>query len=1153
MAKDGPLTGKSVRGYEFREQLGEGGFGAVYKAYQPSVQREVAVKVILPQHADETDFDFIAGFETEARFVAQLEHVHIVPLYDFWRSSEAEQALGSGAFIVMRLLRGGSLHELLSGGPLGLEMTGKILDHVASALHVAHRYGIVHRDLKPANILFDEEQNAFLSDFGIAKPIGYIDPDFGITGSLAYIAPEQLQSQPPMPQSDVYSLGFVLYEMLTGKHPFGRVSANVMISKHLTELCPYLTIPDLTDQTDINDVIQRATAKHPDDRYADTPSMAADFHRAVNFSLPTDGFSLSTDHAQPDTTQLLMLQSRLDQLYRRLEVLVDQRESAHDSQAVRQNITELQVELQYRSSGLRQAEKHAVLTLPPALRPIPRPNHALVGNIEHRAQAKSALLDGQSITLLGASGVGKSIMAAELASDDEIRRAFNGNIIWLPMGKTPNPFDLIGAWLSAFGEDPEALGKLTSLEARLSRLQERVGDRRFLVVIDDLWKLTDLQAALLDSPFPFAYIVTTRQAEVAAALLWKTVSVDALEMEDRLALLRSLLTNAPISEGESGVEIRRLLERIGGLPRDLILLVTRLRRAETNASRLRREIEKLTQYPAEVLEQGYASLKLSVDELSEAAKRAFRALALFPAEPNSFSEEAGEAMCGDVDVLYELVDASLLKALDARFALGPSFADYAVQYVPFDDQAAVTRRFVAHYCVDILASGQNFAALQAEMRNIESALQIAAADSTFHETMVAAVIALAPVWDARGMVAEGEKYLLSALAALPDVDAGLRRAQLHLNLAVLYDKTGDLERSEGHTRDGLAALNGQTEADAELARIQLLRQQGILHRIRGHYDEAQTLYTEALHKAEVAHDGLGISRLHNSLGTLMISYMQMPDAARDHFVKSVEAARRVNNPIALALALQNLGLLESTEAHDRAEKYLSESIALARGLGNHAQISATVQSMGFLERERGNLDKALVHFDEALHYSRLAHDNESIGWALLQLANAAIEQGDFGRAETALDESFALAHQRGDPFLCDQIAIVVLKLGETRITAGAASGSSAKVWSRLRADGADAELSEERMAALQDVVDRLSVPEAGLTGSADETVIGAESAAAIARAHLNLGLLELNEYGDSERARQHFTTALQTASGANDLTLANRARDELSNLDADSE
>lgn len=1149
MANDGPLTGKSVRGYEFRELLGEGGFGAVYKAYQPSVQREVAVKVILPQHAETGEFDFIAGFETEARFIAQLEHVHIVPLYDFWRASEAEQALGSGAFIVMRLLRGGSLHDLISAGPLDMELAAKILDHVTSALHVAHRYGIVHRDLKPANILLDEEQNAYLSDFGIAKPIGFVEAEAGITGSLAYIAPEQLQSQPPRPQSDIYSLGYVLYEMLAGSHPFGRVSTNVMVYKHLTEPCPPLTIPNLEDQTDINDVIQRATAKHPDDRYVDTPSMAADFRRALSFSLSVDQPIFQVDYTQPDTTQLEMLQSRLDQLYRRLESLVDQREGVHDprtQELFQQTITEVQVELQYRSSGLRQAEKHAALTLPPSLRPVPVPTHTLVGIAETRAQARTALLDGQSLTLLGASGAGKSVLAAELAADEEVRRIFNGNIVWLAMGKTPNLFDLIGAWLAAFGEDSEALGNLTSLEARLSRLQERVGDRRFLVIIDDLWKMADIQEALLNAPLPFAYIVTTRQAEIAASLLWKTVTVDALEMEDRLALLRSLLTNAAvsatISEGESGFEIRRLLERIGGLPRDLILLVTRLRRAETNAHRLRREIEKLTQYPTEVLEQGYASLKLSVDELSDAARRAFRALALFPAEPNSFSEEAGEAVCGDVDVLYELVDASLLEVLDARFALGPSFADYALQFVPFEDQAETTRRFVEHYCADVIGAGQHFEALQAEMRNLEAALQIAAADSTFRELMIDAVIALAPVWDARGMVAEGENYLQAALGALSDSDAGLRRAQLHLHLAVLYDKMGDLDRAETHTRDGLAALDGQADAMAESARIQLLRQQGILHRIRGRYDEAQALYTEALQKAEAARDYHGISRLHNSLGTLVISYKETPDpdAARDHFLRSIEAARQADNAAALAVALQNLGLLESTEAHDRAEKYLSESIILARQSGNHAQISATLQSMGSLERERGHVDKALVHFDEALHHSRLAHDNESIGWALLQLANVAVETGDFGRAEAALDESFALAHKRGDPFLCDQVAIVVLKLGETRITAGAID-SAAKVWSRLREDGVGgaAELSEERRTALRDVHSRLTGREAQSTD------------AARAAAYLNLGLLELNEYGDSERARKHFEAAQAAASAANDLTLANRARAELANLSPD--
>jgi len=147
------LPQQSIKGYELQELIGEGAFGAVYRAHQPVIDREVAVKVILPEYASRADF--IRRFESEAQLVAQLEHIHIVPLYDYWRDPE-------GAYLVMRLMKGGSLETIIQTDPLPLAKVSQILEQVASALAAAHRRGIVHRDLKPANILLDEDGNAYL-------------------------------------------------------------------------------------------------------------------------------------------------------------------------------------------------------------------------------------------------------------------------------------------------------------------------------------------------------------------------------------------------------------------------------------------------------------------------------------------------------------------------------------------------------------------------------------------------------------------------------------------------------------------------------------------------------------------------------------------------------------------------------------------------------------------------------------------------------------------------------------------------------------------------------------------------------------------------------------------------------------------------------
>ena len=206
---------ESIQGYQLEELIGEGAYGAVYRARQQAVDRQVAVKIILPEFANRPEF--IRRFDTEAQLVAQLEHLHIVPLYDYWRDPQ-------GAYLVMRLMKGGSLAESLARSEKWTpEQVAQLADQIASALDTAHQHSVVHRDLKPANILLDEQGNAYLSDFGIAKEIGrdqQVTSTAAILGTPAYLTPEQIQSQSVSPQTDIYSMGVLLYELLTGEHPF---------------------------------------------------------------------------------------------------------------------------------------------------------------------------------------------------------------------------------------------------------------------------------------------------------------------------------------------------------------------------------------------------------------------------------------------------------------------------------------------------------------------------------------------------------------------------------------------------------------------------------------------------------------------------------------------------------------------------------------------------------------------------------------------------------------------------------------------------------------------------------------------------------------------------------------------------------------------
>jgi serine/threonine-protein kinase len=261
--------------YLIKGELGRGGMATVYRGFDPQVKREVAVKV-LPRHFLH-DPSFRSRFEREAQTIAGLEHPAIVPLYDFGEQD-------GQPFIIMRLMPGGSLADRLKTGPLPPTEAARILSRLAPALDYAHRKGIVHRDLKPGNILFDLNNEPYISDFGIAKLSegGGSVTGSGIVGTPAYMSPEQAQGQKDLDgRSDVYALGTILFEMLTGKLPYEADTPVALILKHLTEPVPRLLTarPDLPSEFET--VIDQAMAKDRTGRFSTAQAMADTLASAI--------------------------------------------------------------------------------------------------------------------------------------------------------------------------------------------------------------------------------------------------------------------------------------------------------------------------------------------------------------------------------------------------------------------------------------------------------------------------------------------------------------------------------------------------------------------------------------------------------------------------------------------------------------------------------------------------------------------------------------------------------------------------------------------------------------------------------------------------------------------------------------------------------
>ena len=270
------LEGKTLGQYQIIESIGSGGTAQIYRAYQPSVKREVVVKVLSPSFQD--DPGFVKQFAQEVDVITHLQHPHIIPVYDFGEQD-------GEVYIVMAYMRGGTLADRIDRSQGGLPEAEivRLFDLIAEGLDYAHSREIVHRDLKPNNILMDEGNNPYLADFGLAKfTEGKIElTNTMMTGTAAYMAPEIARTGKSTKRADIYALGVILFEMLTGKLPYqGKTPYNIL-SAHVNQPIPKIFDfrPDLPEA--MQAVIDKAIAKEPEDRFTSATEMATALKAAL--------------------------------------------------------------------------------------------------------------------------------------------------------------------------------------------------------------------------------------------------------------------------------------------------------------------------------------------------------------------------------------------------------------------------------------------------------------------------------------------------------------------------------------------------------------------------------------------------------------------------------------------------------------------------------------------------------------------------------------------------------------------------------------------------------------------------------------------------------------------------------------------------------
>ena len=300
------LVGQQVGAYRILSLLGRGGTAEVYKAFHPALKREVALKVILQEVSH--DHDWVRRFHQEAELLGKLDHPHILPIYD------AGEHEGRPYLVTKYMADSAPLRSQLTEQPWPLNRVAKVVSQVADALEAAHQAGVVHRDIKPSNILITPDLKCLVFDFGIAKPFRREDATTGsglIVGTPEFMSPEQCKGERLDHRSDLYSLGVLTYQMLTGRVPYSAETAVGILMKHLTEPLPIpprgVALPPA-----VNGVLRKAMARDPNDRYGSAAEFSQAFAASAEQRATVTLHSPAVRNAPTSTLQLPAWVKKLD-------------------------------------------------------------------------------------------------------------------------------------------------------------------------------------------------------------------------------------------------------------------------------------------------------------------------------------------------------------------------------------------------------------------------------------------------------------------------------------------------------------------------------------------------------------------------------------------------------------------------------------------------------------------------------------------------------------------------------------------------------------------------------------------------------------------------------------------------------------------------
>jgi tetratricopeptide (TPR) repeat protein len=1047
----GPVVlaaGSRIAGYLLEGEVGAGGMAVVFRARDERLDRLVALKVLAPGLAGNEEFR--RRFLRESRAAAAVDDPHILPVY------EAGEA-GGVLFIAMRYVSGGDVRGLLRRlGPLPPGRAAAIISPVACALDAAHGAGLVHRDVKPGNMLIDARpgrpDHVYLADFGLAKGgSASVLTRAGVgPGTVAYMAPEQIQGEAVDGRADQYALGCAAFEVLCGAVPFERDQEMAVIYAHLSVEPPPLSsrCPGLGQGVD--EVLGRALAKAPGDRYAG----CGEFAGALREALGLPGYD-----RDPGAVPARAAAARPA--------------SGAPGAAAGATVIAPAAEQSWAGAQGRPVPGGAG-GVAAATRTLPRDIASFTGRQQELAElADAAAGEGGVVgihAIGGMAGVGKTAFAVHAAH--RLAGRFPAGQIFLPLhGHTPgqqpvDPADALASLLATAGVPAAQIPPGT--EARMALWRDRLAGQQLLLVLDDAAS-SEQVIPLLPGTGGSLVLVTSRR-HLTALEDATAISLDTLPAGEAAGLLVRLAGRAGLGRDDPAVgQITRLC---GCLPLAIGMVARQLHHhpawsAAGRAGELAAAVDRLELLATENLSVA-AAFDLSYADLAPGLQRLFRRLGLHPGPDIDAYAAAALDGTGLADArrgLEALYDQYLLaEPAQGRYRLHDLLRAHARALAgrldPDRDRDQATARLLDYYqhtaglaeallapqarpaplpvgltpaAVPVLADpDQALAWARAERANLLACLDEATGTGQ-HARIIALTAGLAGLLRQDGPWAEALARHTTAVRAARHLGDQSGQADALNSLGIMRRMTGDFP---GAARDLEEALGIYRDLGDPRGHADALTSLGDVRRLTGDYPAAARDLEEALGIYRDLGDSSAQADALTSLGDVRRAIGDFPAAARD-LEEALGLSRDLGDRRGQVNALTFLGIArKATGDYPAAARDLEEALGLSRDLGNRLGQANALNILGGVRQRAGDHPGAARDLEEALGLYRDLGDRGGEAEALNESGTLHRVGGDLGRAESCHQQALDLARQIGSSW--DE-AHALSGLGRCALAAGRAA------------------------------------------------------------------------------------------------------------------